>query len=81
MKTLLTLLLLSPLSSCAWLASAVTPSHSIDARTAGPLMLDVLEQHDESVVRDPELVEAEKAQALRGSQIVREIITSAGGAK
>lgn len=82
MKHAIALLLLAPLTGCAWLARAVTPSHAIDATTAGPLILDVLEQHDESVGRDTVLVPAERDQALRSSALVREIVLEAqGGAR
>lgn len=79
-RTITALLIVAPLPSCAWLAGAVTPSHAIDARTAGPLILDVCDQHDESVRRDPELVQAEKDQALRSTAIVRDIVEAAQGA-
>jgi hypothetical protein len=76
-RTLLSLLLITPLTSCAWLARTVTPTHAIDARTAGPLILDVCDQHDESVARDAALVPAEREQALRSSAIVREVVRAA----
>lgn len=69
--------LLLLLSSC----SLLTPSHTIDAAAAGPLILSVCDQHDESVTRDSSLVEAEKAQALRSTALVRAIIEEAQGVR
>lgn len=79
MKHATALLLVAPLAGCAWLARAVAPSHAIDATTAGPLILDVLEQHDESVGRDAVLVPAEKEQALRSAALVRATVLEAQG--
>lgn len=79
-RALAPILILVSLSGCKWLGAVVTPTHAIDARTAGPLMLDVIEQHDESVQRDPVLVAAEKEQAIRSSALVRDIVEAAQGA-
>ena len=66
-------------TSCAQLARWTAPTQPIDAATAGPLILAVCAQHDESVARDGVLVEAEKAQALRMTAQLREIVELAGG--
>lgn len=77
-RTILALALLAPLSGCRLLGWVATPTHSIDAAAAGPIILDVCDQHDESVARDPELVPAEKEQALRSSATLREIVRASG---
>lgn len=59
--------------------AAIAPARSIDASTTGPLILDVCQQHDDSVARDPLLVPAEKAQALRSTALLRAIVAAAMG--
>ena len=73
-RTLILLVATLPLSGCAWLTRAVTPTHALDAAMVGPLILDVCDQHDESVGRDTVLVDAEKRQALRSTEQLRELV-------
>jgi hypothetical protein len=67
------------LGSCAALQRAATPTHTIDALAAGPLILSVCDRHDELIQRDPVLVQAEKDQALRSTALVRELIAEGTG--
>lgn len=65
------------LVACAAIARVATPTHTIDAMTVGPLILSVCDQHDESVERDPLLVQAEKDQMHRSTALLRSIIDEA----
>lgn len=77
MRPIATLLALLSLTGCSLLTKVVTPDHTIDAAQAGPLILDVCDQHDESVQRDSTLVPAEREQALRSTTMLREIVEAA----
>lgn len=71
------LVLLASLTSCRALVGVITPSHTIDALTAGPLIIQVTLDHDALVEASTELVAAEKEQMLRGSALVRSIVNGA----
>lgn len=75
MKRTALLLTLFVAPGCRFLA----PQQPLDVQIVGPLMIEVIEQHDESVLRDPVLVPVEKEQAIRGAAIVREAIEEAMG--
>lgn len=81
MKALVLILALALLTGCQWLAPIAQPVQPLDSRTAGPLILEMAAQHDESVGRDPVLVDAEKTQALRMSEQVRAMVQAAMGAE
>lgn len=67
------------ISGCSLFAPVVTPVHPLDAEAIGPLLLDVCDQHDESVERDPGLTVPEKEQALLSTVIVRRAVGAALG--
>lgn len=69
------------LGGCQWLAPIASPVQPIDASLAGPLILEMADQHDESVGRDVALLEVERTQALRISEQVRSIVRAAMGAE
>jgi len=68
------------LGGCQWLAPIASPTQPIDAALAGPLILEMADQHDDSVGRDVALLEVERTQALRISEQVRAIVRAAMGA-
>ena len=55
------------------------PKQPLDVTTAGPVILDALEWAEESISRDYELNDLERAAALRSVAIARKIITTAQG--
>lgn len=79
MRKLQILLVAALFSGCSFFAPVVQPAHPLDAGAIGPLLLDVCDQHDESVERDPGLTVPEKEQALLSTVIVRRAVGAALG--
>lgn len=57
--------------------SVLVPERTISVDYAGPVILDALDWAEQSIPRDPELLPAERASALRSVALAREIIEKA----
>lgn len=79
MKRLALALSLAVLSSCGPLQEAVRPDTPVDAQAIAPLIERVGARHDAYVDADPDLSEAQRADAKLDTKLLRQIVQAALG--